>query len=1105
MGQVDMIAVYLIGPDGREHALELEGVVEVGRVGGGLVVDDPAVSRRHLVLDCQDSFILVTDLGSSYGTFIDEHRVEQPTRAHSGSTIRFGDTRLIVASGTSPTPTTGSQTLAPQAAVVAPTPTTAVPSVVPTGYEVISGGGIEVRYQAGSAAETVAHGYHKGCVAGRAALAGLGSEPWGNPVVVWLVDPFPDPQSGTFVTAGSLVDASRNELWVVVTPEAPPEAPHHGLARLFGDALPASADLDALLEGYGLHVAGTELPADALADLMLPPLEHAEGDLRSAMALSFVRYLLDREGEPTFRRLLAAPAGQFETTFQELYGATSSAVEEAWHRAATMIAPEVKAGEFLRVAVRYLRPYKLKQLEIFVYMLLSLAFIAAFPFATRRLFDTALPSGEFSEVVSLLVVLGIAFVVSLVAGLRQAYQSAWVSGAVVRDIRTRMFDRLQGLPEAWHARYQQGDVLSRLFNDVGAVEDGLSTAIGTGIFQGLQLVVSAIIMLTINVWLGLLVLLGAPLVAIVYRHMAKGAQERSVDVSEQSSAVLGVAAENNSASAVVRLFGLAGRERDRFGRASDRLFRSEVRMNLFGGVFGLSVNLIVTLLRLLVLGLGAWLIIDGQFTVGGLVAFLAVMADVLSPVTALTTLGQTIQASMGSLVRINEVLDAPVEDEGDEQRPPLRPLEREIRLAGVSFAYTPEQLALNQVECTISAGSRVAFVGPSGSGKSTVLRLLMRMYEPAEGAILLDGNDLRSGTLASLRDQMGVVFQDPFLFDTTLRENIGLGKPGATDEEIMAAAAAAEIDSFVDQLSRGYDTLVGERGANLSGGQRQRVSIARALIRNPRILLLDEATSALDAQTERQINETLERVGDDRTVISITHRLTSITDYDRIFVIDAGRLVEQGSHDELVGREGVYAHLWAEQTGSPIPQAPRFHAQEALVRLPMFRELDPDQLAAVAARLTSFELEPGEVIAEGEGRLLLLARGRASVVVENLSGERVVDAELGVGDAFGLRALLGGRQGAALRANERIEVQMLDDAALHAIATQFPSVAAHLSGSTSASARPTGGQQLSRPSLGLRRSAAMQAVGPVEPPPGPSRADLRRMTGTFSAPTDLQG
>ncbi|MDG2114623.1 MAG: FHA domain-containing protein, partial [Actinomycetota bacterium] len=442
-----MIAVYLIGADGQEQALELEGLVEVGREGEGLVVDDPAVSRRHVVLDCQESFILVTDLGSSYGTFIDDRRVEQPTRAHSGSTIRFGDTRIVVAPDSSPAPGTGPQTLAPQ---IAAEPAAAAPNVAPEGYDVIAGGGVEVRYQPGSAAANVVQGYHKGCTEARKALSGLGSEPWGNTVVVWLVDPFPDPQSGAFVTAGSLVDASRNELWVVVTPEAPPEAPHHGMARLFGDALPASADLDSLLEGYGLHVAGTELTDDALANLMLPPLEHAEGDLRSAMALSFVRYLIDREGEASFRRLLAAPAGQFEATFQDLYGTTSSAVEEGWHRAATMVAPDVKAGEFLRVAVRYLMPYKLKQLEIFVYMLLSLAFIAAFPFATRRLFDTALPSGEFSEVISLLVLLGIAFVVSLVAGLRQAYQSAWVSGAVVRDIRTRMFDRLQGLPEAWH-------------------------------------------------------------------------------------------------------------------------------------------------------------------------------------------------------------------------------------------------------------------------------------------------------------------------------------------------------------------------------------------------------------------------------------------------------------------------------------------------------------------------------------------------------------------------------------------------------------------------------------------------------------------------------
>ena len=361
-----------------------------------------------------------------------------------------------------------------------------------------------------------------------------------------------------------------------------------------------------------------------------------------------------------------------------------------------------------------------------------------------------------------------------------------------------------------------------------ASQAGLSNTIGQGIFQAVSLVVSAVIMLTVNIPLGLVVLAGAPIVAVVYKSMAKGATTRSLTVQEDNAALFGAAAENYQANPVVKMFGLADHERGRFRRSSDRLFASQRRLSLYGGLFGLSVNMIVTILRLIVLGLGAWLIIEGDFTLGGLVAFLSIMGEVLSPVTVLTTLGQDIQASMGSLTRINEVLEADLEPEGADLGE-LPPLQNEIRIADLGFSYTQERRVLDGIDVVIEAGTKVAFVGPSGSGKSTVLKMLMRMYEPDEGAVLLDGVDVRQRSLASLRDQVGVVFQDPFLFDTTLRENIALGRQGATDDEIRTAAEAAEIDAFLDTLPRGFDTLVGERGSNLSGGQRQRVSIARPL------------------------------------------------------------------------------------------------------------------------------------------------------------------------------------------------------------------------------------------------------------------------------------
>ncbi|MFQ5556943.1 MAG: ATP-binding cassette domain-containing protein, partial [Acidimicrobiales bacterium] len=668
----------------------------------------------------------------------------------------------------------------------------------------------------------------------------------------------------------------------------------------------------------------------------------------------------------------------------------------------------------------------------------------------------------------------------------------YVSGSIVRDIRQEMFDRLQHIPTRWFGRYPHGDVLARLFSDVGRVQSGLSDTIGQGIFQAISLVVSTIIMLTINIPLGLVVLAGAPVVAFVYKGMARGATTRSLAVQEDNSALFGVAAENYQANPVVKMFGLGLHERTRFRRASDRLFSSQVRLSLYGGLFGLSVNMIVTLLRLGVLGFGAWLILEGRFSLGGLVAFLAIMGEVLSPVTALTTLGQDIQASMGSLMRINEVLEADLEPSGDTSRE-LPRMETEIRLAGVGFSYTPERSALDGVDAVIESGSRVAFVGPSGSGKSTVLKILMRMYEPDEGAVLVDGVDLRQCSLASLRGQVGVVFQEPFLFDTTLRENIALGKPGATDAEVVAAAEMAEVDAFVDQLARGYDTLVGQGGANLSGGQRQRVSIARALIRDPRILLLDEATSALDAHTERQINETIDKVGKGRTVVAVTHRLTSIRDYDRIFVVVDGRLAEQGTHDELLLAGGVYRRLWAEQTGAAPPAEAPFDAAGALARIPLFRELTADERSDVAERLEAAEVGPGETLAEGSGRLSLISRGRGEVLTPGPSGDLVATAELGPGDSFGLSALLGAETGALLRAVEKLTLLVLDDEALRAIAARHSAVADVLSGGLAVPA-PVKGRRIGRSTLAVRTGALGPAPArSAEPAPG----DVRRMTGAF--------
>jgi ATP-binding cassette, subfamily B, bacterial len=1052
--------------------------VEVGREGGGLVLDDPAVSRVHARLEPVAEGILVTDLGSSNGTWLNGRRLDGPAVARDGDQIMVGETALRVLAPSSEVVAHRATAPGPEAGPEPPATETGSPPVVggrvagqPAAERVtaaelasVENDAAVVRFRQGSAGEKAAPAVLASARRVRRRLAGFGSEPWGNRPQICLVDPFPDPSDpGIVVAEGTVVDADADEIWMVVTPEVPAEPLGRPLAMLFGASLPAADELGLLIEGYGLLVDDLGDVDDELRQRDLPPFALAEGEVAPAMALSFVRFLCERESQADVVRFLGtARPGRADQAANEVFGASLAELERLWRTHLASPTPAARPAEFLRLSASLLRPHLGRQVEIFALMLLGLVFTMAFPFITRQIFDEVILTGEFSSVVSPLMLLTVAFVVSLLAGLRRTYVTASVSLAVVRTLRLQMFEKLQRLSAGWFSRHQQGDVLGRMFSDVGRVEMALTRTLADGVFNVLQLIVSSVVMLRLNMWLGVLVLLGAPLVAVVYRVMGTGARKRSLVVQEESGRLMGLAAENYAAQPVVKLFGLHRREGERFARRSARLFRAERRMNLYGGLFGLSVNTIVTLLRMAVLAIGIWLITEGRFTIGGLVAFLGVMGEVISPVTVLTGIGQEMQSATGSLSRIRAVLDEPAEVADEVGLPALAPLTRELRLEEVTFSYGAGRPTLRSVDAVIRAGSRVAFVGPSGSGKSTVLRLLMRMYEPDEGRITVDGQDIAAAQLDSWRAQLGVVFQDTFLFDGTIGENIALGRQGATQAEVVAASRAAEVDAFVADLPAGYDTQVGEGGAFLSGGQRQRVAIARALIRDPRILLLDEATSALDPRTERQIVATLDTASEGRTTVSITHRLASVVDYDVIFVLADGEVVERGTHVELVAAGGTYARLLAEQTGEGVVSPPPIDVTAALGMVPVFERLGPDELVEVAERLRSVEVPAGARVPDRGGSLSLVARGRALVLSPGLGGELAPTAELHPGDAFGVRSLLGQRTEAVLEAVDPVTLLQLDDVALAALAARFPAVSHALEGDRGRVAGPARGRRLTR-------------------------------------------
>jgi ATP-binding cassette subfamily B protein len=331
-----------------------------------------------------------------------------------------------------------------------------------------------------------------------------------------------------------------------------------------------------------------------------------------------------------------------------------------------------------------------------------------------------------------------------------------------------------------------------------------------------------------------------------------------------------------------------------------------------------SPNIGMLLFNVLLISGGSYLAFHGSLSIGSLVSFNALFIMVSSSVMGLTAVTPTLLQATGGMQRVRELLDEPptvVELPGAR---PLPKLASGIRFEDVTFGYTPEQTNLVNVSMNLPSGARTAFVGHSGCGKSTNLNLIMRFYDPQAGRVTFDGIDLRATLLDSLYDQVGIVFQESFLFNTSIRENIRLGRSGATDAEVEEAAKAAELHDIILQMPEGYETIVGERGGRLSGGQRQRVAIARALIRNPSLIILDEATSALDPGTEAAINDTLDRVAAGRTVISVTHRLKSVVNFDCIFVFKQGRVIEQGSHESLLRLGGTYAGMWRRQSGTSV-------------------------------------------------------------------------------------------------------------------------------------------------------------------------------------------
>ena len=484
-------------------------------------------------------------------------------------------------------------------------------------------------------------------------------------------------------------------------------------------------------------------------------------------------------------------------------------------------------------------------------------------------------------------------------------------------MRTRLFEHVQNLPSAFFARTKRGEILSRFSIDLAAFEGSVETFANSAALPVLELIAGIVLMLFLNWQLAAMALLIFPITLIGPRILTPKAVQANYEqklMNWRCSAWCRKTSRRRRWSR--RSACSAGRSAG--SPCVTRRARKIASAVFLSTMVERTVTISVLLLHLVVLAIGAYLATKGQITIGTFVTFESAFWEVSYNIAHLMHFIPVSIQSAAAVRHIQELLDEPTRGSDRPGAPDLPRITNDITFDRVTFAYESGQApVLDNFSLKLKVGKRIAIVGPSGSGKSTLLNLILRLYVPDEGRLTIDGVDIRRVTLESLRKSMAVVFQENMLFNMSIRENIRLGKEGASDEEVVDAARKAEIHRYIMSLPQKYDTLVGERGDTLSGGQRQRIAIARAIIRNPSVLLLDEATSALDQTTEAAINRTLLNVAEGRTMIWSTHRLTSVVEMDEIIVISGGKAIERGSHAQLLAANGVYRKLWDDQGRKP--------------------------------------------------------------------------------------------------------------------------------------------------------------------------------------------
>jgi subfamily B ATP-binding cassette protein MsbA len=591
------------------------------------------------------------------------------------------------------------------------------------------------------------------------------------------------------------------------------------------------------------------------------------------------------------------------------------------------------------LVLELVRPYRGWLIIVFVAMLIETAMSIAAPWPLKIIIDNVVGKHKLPEFLGWLrdfsygehtlalagVAAGGAVLIALIgaiAGYIDNYYTESVAQYVANDLRQRLYHHLHRLSLKYYDTHKIGNMLSTITSDVGTIQSFASTALLSILVDSLTIVGMVFVMLYLNFDFALIAVGVTPFLLLFVARFKKAVKKATHEVRKRQSDIVAVVQEGLESVRSVKAFGRQDLEEGRLREASMETVQAALKARRVKSLLSPIVSVTVSLCVAIVLWRGAGLILRDAMTIGALTVFLSYLNKFFKPVQDLAKMTNVIAQAAVGLERIQTILDA---DAIIPQKPGARDpgkLRGEIVFEHVAFAYDPAAPVLRDINLTIQPGQRIGVCGPTGGGKSTVLSLIPRFYDPTLGRVLIDGVAVTDYRLDRLREQIGFVLQDTVLFAGSIRDNIAYGRPKATSEEIIQAAKMANAHDFISEMPHGYDSLVGERGLTLSGGQRQRIGIARAIVRNAPILILDEPTAALDTESEKLVMEALERLMKGRTVITIAHRLSTIRDADKIVVLKGGLIAEEGTHEELLTRNRIYAELYRIQAGAtPAPKA----------------------------------------------------------------------------------------------------------------------------------------------------------------------------------------